>query len=118
MGACWHCYWGWPKQVMDIYRKYCEPAYCDAMHFGPAHIVWEDENFEDYNIESCLEQCKRLDYWTHERGFTEGDVEHVRESLVELMQVPEEIRCEPEDYDDEHPENFPPAPGLVMVRKR
>jgi hypothetical protein len=40
----------------------------------------------------------------------------VRESLVELAALPERVYdVEPEDYDDEHPELYPPAEGVVMV---
>ena len=46
MGLCYYCHWGWPKPIADIYDKYLEIAGSSAMHFGPAHVVWEDENFE------------------------------------------------------------------------
>ena len=55
MGICWYCYWGWPKQIAEIYKKALKEldGYSAPLHFGPAHIVWDDENFD--SGEWCLE---------------------------------------------------------------
>lgn len=115
---CWYCHWGWSRPVADIYRKYVAIVGESAMQYGPAHIVWADENFEDYNIQWCLDAARRGKYW-HE-GESEETSEQkaaVIASLEELLEIPECVRCpEPEDYDDEHPEDYPPPVGIEMVR--
>lgn len=112
MGICWHCYWGWPKQVADIYRKYEALSSESAMMYGCAHIVWSDENFDDDSILWCLREDGGQKY-----NYDDPDyAQYVNESLRELLKVPEEIRVPPKDYDSENPENFPPPPGMVMER--
>jgi hypothetical protein len=110
MGICWYCYWGWPKPVADIYKQAL--AKLDGnelpLQYGPAHVVWEDENF-DY-AEWCLEHFYECDY-------SEDDLDVVRWSLEELAKIPLNERCpKPEDYDDEHPDVYPPKAGTEMVR--
>lgn len=99
--------------LVELYiQRGCEAAGDMAMEFGPAHVVWSDENFDTASIESCLSDPEVGDLTPAERVA-------VLQSLRELLAVPEEIRCcEPEDYDGEHPANFPPPEGLVMRRKR
>jgi hypothetical protein len=111
---CWYCFWGWPKQVADIY---CEALAaldgCDSLLlYGPGHIVWSDENWD--SAQWCLDHFE--EYWgSHDPTPEEKRI--VRESLEKLLLVPEEIRmCEPDDYDGEHPENFPPPAGIEMVK--
>ena len=114
--VCWYCYWGWPRPVWEIYRKYEELAGESAMKYGPAHVVWEDENFEDEHIANCLEDARNGIGW-HQGDAEESpeDKAAVIRSLEELLAVPLCIRmCVPTDYDDENPENFPP--GTEMVR--
>ena len=112
MGICWYCYWGWPKPVADIYLKAleCLDGNKSPLHFGPAHVVWEDENWD--SAEWCLEH---FDKYVGDNS--EADLAIVRESLKELVKLPMAVRCvEPEDYDDEHPEAYPPAAGIEMVK--
>ena len=113
MGICWYCYWGWHKPVADIYDRALSDldGAISALHFGPAHIVWEDENF--HSAEWCL------DHFDEDRGdYSDADLEIVKRSLQELAALPLEVRCvEPEDYDDEHPELFPPPNDVEMVRR-
>lgn len=47
-------YWGWPKQIADIYDEAVRRLNVNEhpLLFGPAHIVWEDENFSHY--QHCL----------------------------------------------------------------
>jgi hypothetical protein len=110
--VCWYCHWGWPKQVRDIYDHFEEIAGWDAMHYGPAHIVWSDENFD--SVQWCLDNAEE---WM--RGtFTDAQLNAVIESLKQLAALPKEIReCEPEGYAGHDPESFPPADTLVMVKK-
>ncbi len=115
MGICWHCYWGWPKQVATIYREAVSKldGWNEGLTYGPGHIVWADENFYDDSIDFCLAKCddpESLERWSA------NQIAISRESLLKLREVPESIRCEPEDYDDENPKNFPPAAGLIMER--
>lgn len=113
-GMCWYCYWGWSKPVADIYQKALEKLDELQMQFGPGHIVWGDENFDDDSISFCLKLIK--DGYTNE-FYTKEDIEIVRKSLEQLAAVPLSIRCpEPEDYDDQNLQNFPPLPGIEMVK--
>ncbi len=121
---CWWCFWGWPVQVRAIYDRAVqdidallpsdwrgEPRDGEAaLHWGPAHVVWEDENFEDPSW--CLENCDSpaFDDWH------KGALEIVRRSLRELAALPAELRTEPPGYDGEHPESFPMPPDVVMVK--
>jgi len=112
MGICWYCHWGWPKPVAAIYEKALDALEGDdsPLLYGPGHIVWADENF--HSAEWCLEH---FEDHTGDRG--EADLAIVRQSLEELAKLPLDVRCvEPEDYDEEHPENFPPLAGIEMVR--
>lgn len=112
MGICWYCYWGWPKPVAEIYLK----ALADLdgnkrpLHYGPSHVVWEDENFDF--AEWCIE------HFDEYRGdFSDSELVIVLESLKELAALPMDIKCvEPEDYDNEHPALYPPDSGVEMVR--
>jgi len=110
--ACYYCYWGWPKVIADIYNKALKKLEGDELplNYGPAHIVWDDENFDQ--AEWCLEN---FDKYTE--GFSEDELAIVKESLLELSNVPMEIReYIPDDYDDEHPENYPPAKEMEFVK--
>lgn len=113
MGICWYCHWGWPKVVADIYDKALSDLgeYDSPLHYGPAHIVWEDENFD--SAEWCLEH---FDEYTGDHSIK--DLVIVRRSLEELAAVPVDDRCvEPDDYDGEHPELFPPPKDVEMVHR-
>lgn len=103
MCICWNCYWGWPKPIRDIYDEAL--AKLDGndlpLRFGPAHIVWEDENFDCAQI--CLDEFE-----PYASELTEYEKEIVRWSLERLLEVPEEFKEWPDDYDGKQPENFPP----------
>lgn len=124
MGICWDCYWGWPKPVADIYKKALDELddWDSPLHFGPAHVVWEDENF--HSAESCLEKFEEYSAEWIDAHIEEGDKDEgdcamaiVKESLKSLAALPLNVRCvEPEDYDDEHPELYPPPDGVEMVK--
>jgi hypothetical protein len=58
-----------------------------AMHYGPAHIVWDDFNWS--MVEWCLENFE--EYADHEEH-DKVDLEHVRWSLEELAKIPLEER--------------------------
>ena len=116
---CWYCHWGWSKPVADIYTEALRQLGGDEspLHYGPAHIVWADENFEREHVEWCLAE---FDKWAREWNdgrYSPEQLAVVHDSLEKLMALPEEIRApEPADYDDENPANYPPAAGLVMVK--
>lgn len=89
--ACWYCHWGWSKPVLDIYRKHEAVAGESAMQYGPAHIVWADENFD--SAQWCLEN------FDHYRGHhTESELAAVHQSLIDLLALSPEVRnpCPPE----------------------
>jgi hypothetical protein len=97
-------------QVAEIYLKYLAVAGFYNMHFGPAHVVWEDENFEC--AESCIEYCDKREFVPDH--CTEEQLAAVRQSLVELSELPDDLRyAEPADYDGEHPENYPPTTPVM-----
>lgn len=114
MGACWYCHWGWSKKVKDIYDNYIADGFMyEAMHFGPAHIVWEDENFNRESVQFCLDNFDK-----YKRDFDEDSMKSVRASLEDLLKLTdEELDPEPDDYDGENPEDFPPPVGVEMARK-
>jgi len=121
MGICWYCHWGWPKQVRDIYDKYLALTSETAMHYGPAHIVWDDENFDKQeHVQWCIDTAEDWwEEWAKDKltKLTRKEFELVIDSLRELLLVPDEIlNCCPADYDDEHPEKYPPPTNLEMVR--
>lgn len=107
---CWYCYWGWPKPVAEIYREALNRLGGNEspLDYGPSHIVWADENFD--SVEWCLEhfdECRR--------DYTDEELAVVRWSLEEMAKIPLEIRNPwPEDYDGEHPENFPRTSRLLV----
>ena len=111
---CWYCKWGWPKQVYDIYLKGVESVGEMAMDFGPAHVVWADENFDDSSIRGCITDAQDF------RGeLTDDEIAVVMQSLEDLLRVPESVRCcEPENYDGEFPEKYPPPEGVEMMKPR
>jgi len=130
MGICWYCHWGWPKQVRDIYDKYLALTSETAMHYGPAHIVWEDENWDKIeHIQWCIDQAPSwMKEWNtspllpgeapQEPKLTQEECDLVVQSLKELLLLPDEVlNCCPEGYDDENPELYPPPEGLVMINK-
>jgi hypothetical protein len=76
------------------------------MKYGPAHVVWADENWE--SAQYCLDYYDEwVRTWNHDR-YTAKELAVVRESLNRLVAVPDEFKCEPEGYDDENPKDFPP----------
>lgn len=119
-GECWYCHWGWSKVVSDIYKEAerrlgdldTRGTQNDPLHFGPSHIVWDDENFD--SPEWCLEHFEDNNYGDK---CTAEELAIVRWSLEELAKVPLDQRCiEPKEYEGDHPENFPPASNVVMAR--
>jgi hypothetical protein len=114
-GACWYCHWGWSAPVVAIYREAVARLEAigsdgDALLYGSSHIVWEDENFDRYSVQSCID-----DPWLDRSTPDEEAV--VQWSLRELLKLPDEVRDpEPEAYNGYRPEDFPPAPGVEMAR--
>jgi hypothetical protein len=122
MGICWYCCWGWPRVVRAIYEKYSRLV-SDASHvldYGPGHIVWADENFETEHIQWCLDNAEEWrehkwdEKWPQNMKsdgllLEDRDFHLAIESLRELLAIPESVRCcEPRDYDERNPENYPP----------
>lgn len=119
MSICWWCYWGWPKPIRDIYDEAVQKLqdYVSPLHYGPAHIVWEDENWD--SAQWCLDN---FEHWkrTYNNGlFYDSELDVVHWSLTALLAVPDEFKHPPGGYDEDsdHPENFPPPPHWVMGQK-
>jgi hypothetical protein len=114
MGICWYCHWGWPKAIRDIYDQALKKINGNqsALYYGPAHVVWADENFD--LAQSCLDS---FDEYSKELSEEEKIV--VRWSLEQLLLLPENIiNSEPKDYDGEHPENYPPPSNIEWEKKQ
>lgn len=115
---CWYCYWGWPKPVADVYDKHLAAVdgVEDVLHYGPAHIVWADENFQDDNIDYCIEQCDKPEKYAGR--LSPEEIWVVRQSLLALKAIPIEIRCPPgcENDNDDAPK-YPPPVGMEMVKR-
>ena len=132
--ACWYCYWGWPKAVKEIHdriekeidekldkwivnqnlwRQPYEPiSGFNALRFGPAHLVWEDENWDciDYCIKDC--DSERFSKWPI------FAINLVKKSLLELKALGKEnIKVCPADYDGWNAQDYPPPAGVEMVQK-
>ena len=97
---------------MAIYHKYVEVAGESAMHYGAAHIVWDDENFGREHVQWCLDHFEE---YKHKEATT-AENEAVKQSLLDLLALPDEVLYPwPDDYDDEHPERFPPRVPMARV---
>lgn len=116
---CWYCYWGWPEPVAEIFIRYKQLVGENAL-WSIAHIVWEDENFDTESIEHCLAEP----YDDNNSNYPEQTDQCVKESLEELLAIPEEIR-DPEAFltngwwENERkgmPEDYPPPAGMMMVK--
>ena len=83
MGACYWCHWGWPKPIREIYEDCLAKlgGNRNPLHFGPAHLVWEDENWD--LAQWCLDHFDEFKF-----DLTECELVIVRESLVRLIAVP------------------------------
>jgi hypothetical protein len=108
MGICWYCYWGWPKAIKDIYEQATEKLDGDTspLNFGPAHIVWEEENWD--SAQWCIDNFDK-----YSKDLSEHEKSVVMWSLRELLKLPEHVlNAEPDDYDDENPANYPPPANI------
>ncbi len=113
MSICWFCHWGWPKPIADIYQAALgklEGNYL-PLKYGPAHVVWADENFD--SAQWCLDNFEE-----YKGDHSEEDLAVVRESLEQLLAVDDEYKQELDGYehDEENPEAFPPPAHWKMVR--
>ena len=108
---CWFCTWGWPKPIADIYQAALKELDGDDLPllYGPAHLVWADENFD--SAQWCLDHFEE-----YKRDLSEKEQQVIRESLEQLLMVDEEYKCEPEGYDGENPQDYPPPKHWEMVR--
>ncbi len=115
---CWYCHYGWPSQVVDIYERYAPLAGESAMHYGAAHIVWDDENFARHHVQWCLDH---FDEYKRDDA-TDAENAAVRDSLEALLALPDDVLDPGSAYesqdDDASIEDFPPPAGMVMRRHR
>jgi hypothetical protein len=111
MSICYWCHWGWPKPIRDIYDRADKAlnGNADVILNTLARTVWENENFDDFNVRRCIYEIEMGIPGSD--GYRREDQALVVETLRELLLVPGEMRQPPEDFeesDGEHPENFPP----------
>lgn len=113
---CYWCYWGWPKPIHNIYTRAVEKLGGSerALEFGPAHVVWADENWG--SAQWCLDHFEDWEKDDNDGRFDERELEVVKQSLVELLSVQDEYKHPPEGFDDESPEKFPPPAHWEMKR--
>lgn len=112
MSVCYWCHWGWPREIFEIYDRARTDlgGFTDPLEFGPAHIVWSDENWD--SAQWCL------DHFDEYRGeYEDADLEIVRRSLVELLALPEEMKVPPKDFAGDNPSASPPPDHWECVRK-
>lgn len=123
---CWYCHWGMAAPVADILTDLSvrirevssDRSLQDLLYYGPSHIVWADENYDDDSIRHCL---NRVTKWRESpvlnRGLSDDELDLIEESLVRLLEIPEDVRdCEPDDYDGVNPQNYPPPLDVRMIR--
>ena len=80
------------NRVDEIYNVAVMTEGADnALHWGPTHIIWEDGNYTDRDIEFCKEELKRA---TKEHRFNKEILAAVERSLAELEKIPERERLE------------------------
>lgn len=57
-----HIYEETVSKIKELCNVYCCPDIDMIMHYGPAHIVWDDGNFDDESIKFCMsESYKAVD---------------------------------------------------------
>lgn len=102
----------WGVKTKAVYRVSLEAVGGDAdvLDYGPAHVVWADDNFEDESIQFCLGECEtRRQEWLDKFG--EAKLDAVRTSLELLLKIPEDERGDdPQDYGDDD-QSSPDAEG-------
>lgn len=112
---CWYCHWGLPKPVADIYIRAVTDLGGNEFPLTSAagHVVWSDYNF--HMAQNCLDDPDNIYY---NDGFEPWEIEILYRSLRELAALPESAwDVEPDTHGDfQHPENYPPPPGVAMVK--
>ena len=131
---CW-CYWGWPKAIRDIYDRAKEAIDAfvpcqendwtdgiggeSALQYGPAHVVWADENFCRRTVQGCLEDALAGRHWHTDPEETAMEKSVVIRSLEELLALPDSILdAVPSGYDGVNPESFPPVVEMEKAPRR
>ena len=86
---CWYCKYGVAKAVAAIYSEALDKLNGNMMplHFGPAHIVWEDFNFADGHVQWCIDE-----FDNYKGDWREDQLAVVMWSLEELIKIPEDER--------------------------
>jgi hypothetical protein len=109
MGICWHCYWGLPNPVADVFEAALREIDENDLRYGPGHIVFDDHNLSGEDIDFCIKECDHPSEYRESQDPADY-VDH-KKWLLRLKEIPESVRnSEPEDYDDENPADFPPPP--------
>ncbi len=77
----------WPDEIQTIYDKALKDlgGNMDPLHFGPAHIVWEDDNF--MSAQWCL---NHFDEYTDELSPEQCAI--VKKSLEDLRDLPDHLK--------------------------
>jgi hypothetical protein len=113
MSFCWWCHWGWPQEIYSIYDDALRKLDGDdsPLLYGPAHIVWCDENWD--SAQWCLDHFDDPPL----SRYTDDDLEIVRTSLAELLLVPDEFKSEPDGFVGYDPQAYPPPKHWRMKHR-
>lgn len=113
-GDCWWCTWGWPKQIAEIYLEALDKldGHSLLLLYGPAHVVWGDENWDC--AESCLDNMK-IKRWVYD-DLSDYEWEIIKESLEKLVLVSDEYKESPIMPNGSDPKDFPPPKEWEMVK--
>lgn len=108
---CYYCHWGWPEKVAVIYLEALKELGGNetALNYGPAHIVWEDCNFDSaaWCLEHFDEYCSNVEEW---------EKPIVWRALEKMASLPfEEWDVIPRDCDFDRMENYPPTGPVVQI---
>lgn len=110
MSECYYCHWGWPPDIKEIFDDAIAEIGCrEPLLFGPAHIVWSDENFD--LAQSCLDN---FDHYSLPSNFSDEEYRIVRRSLELLRDIYQPALHAPpaefqKDDEDDNPDRFIPV---------
>lgn len=81
------------SEIENMSNYFCDYNAIMILTYGPAHIVWADDNLEDHHIDFCLKACDTFnDEESPCHRMPAEAIEVVRWSLKELLKIPVEDR--------------------------
>ena len=83
-GSCPYCKFGLTPAVKALYERFSFDPDDMNYSYGPGHVVFADENYDDESIRFCLNAARESD---HEYA------EEAEKILAELLAIPESERA-------------------------